>query len=418
MPLRDRVPLVNGWLEKRIRELLPRLMEEEEVDAWVVAGREYNEDPILRTLLPRPMLNARRRTILLFFRRESGQIEAISICRYRVGTVYSDVWDPNLEDSWECAARIIEEKCPDRIGINVSRLHGLADGMSASELEMLRAALPQHLHNRLISAERLAIRWLETRTTPELAVYPDIAALANGLIEKALSADVIHPGLSTTEDVVWWLRQRIHEMGLVAWFHPTVTIQARDLQWEDTSRDIIMPGDLLHCDMGLEYLGLCTDNQRHAYIPHPGEPEIPSDLRALMGSANRLQDIVTSEFASGRTGNQVLYSAQARARLEGIEGSIYSHPLGFHGHAAGPAIGMWDNQDGVSGTGEIQIRADTCYALELSVKRSLPCWDNGEVRIALEEIIAFDGKHVKYLSERQTEPYMIIQSGTHGRGLP
>ncbi|MFO7941818.1 MAG: M24 family metallopeptidase [Bacillota bacterium] len=407
MPLRDRAGMVNRWLGERIERILPRLMEEEGIDAWVVAGREYNEDPVLWTLLPRPMLSARRRTILLFFLREPGKVEAISICRYRMGSVYADVWNPDLEDGWQCAANIIEEMDPDRIGINVSRLHGLADGMSASELDMLRGVLPTHLGDRLVSAERLAIRWLETRSPSELTAYPKIASVATRMMEIALSADVIHPGLSTTEDVVWWLRERIHGAGLLAWFHPTVTIQARDLDWDDTSREIIMPGDLLHCDMGLKYLGLCTDNQRHAYVPRPGEAGIPRELQELMDSANRLQDIVTSEFSPGRTGNQILYSALARAKIEGIEGSIYSHPLGYHGHAAGPAIGMWDSQEGVVGTGELPLHADTCYALELNARGSLRCFGDRGVRIALEEMISFDGKRVEYLSGRQSQPYIV-----------
>ncbi len=407
LSLRDRADVTNRWLSERIRSILPDLMAEEDIDTWIISGREYNEDPVLMTLLPAPMLTARRRTILVFHLPRSGDLECLAICRYGLGSIYRGVWDPESGDGWQCVAQLLRRREPRRIGVNVSDTHALADGMTASELEALRAELDPGARDRMVSAERLAVRWLETRSPGEIETYPRIARLASHLIERAFSPEIVHPGNTTTDDVVWWFREEIDRSGLDSWFHPTVKLQAPDSGWDTPTRDVIRRGDLLHCDLGLKYLGLCTDTQRHAYVLRRGEERPPRGIEGLFERANRLQDIVTSEFSSGRTGNQILCSSLTRARMEKIDGRIYTHPLGFHGHAAGPTIGLWDNQDRVPGRGDIPLNPNTCYALELSVIGTISEWQSDEVRIALEESVLFDGESVRFLAGRQKSPYLI-----------
>jgi hypothetical protein len=318
------------------------------------------------------------------------------------------------------------------IGINRSVTFGIGDGLSHTEFTNLAKALGDELMERTRGAERLALGWLERRIDAELEAYPAIVELGHRIIAEAFSSATIQPGVTTTDDVVWWMRQRMLDLGLRAWFQPTIDIQADGLSLEmpgDSKqsraerRKRILPGDLIHCDMGFHYLGLATDQQQNAYVLRPGETDAPEVLRGALADGNRLQDIHAEEMAPGRTGNEVLKAALARAKQEGIEASIYTHPIGYHGHGAGPTIGLWDQQDGVPGKGDYEVFDRTCYAIELNVTRAIPEWGGqlpgrprgqapgrarGQVvRVALEEDAALVDGRLQWLSGRQTRFHLI-----------
>jgi hypothetical protein len=294
--------------------------------------------------------------------------------------------------------------------LNFSKNYGHADGLTFTEQKELLDILPQKHKAKIASAERLAVAWLETRTAKELAIYPAIARISHQIIDEAFSEKVIHPGITSTEDVVWWLRQRVTDLGLETWFHPTVDVQRFDPESFDHLRafskrpdgQIIMPGDLIHVDFGITYLRLNTDQQQHAYILKAGESDIPDYLKKAFRQGNRLQDILTERFRAGKSGNQLLLEALEQAKKEGIVASIYSHPIGVHGHAAGPTIGMWDQQKGVSGAGDYPLFANTTYSIELNAAIEIPEWKK-IIRIMLEEDGSFDGNAFRYLDGRQTE---------------
>ena len=222
---------------------------------------------------------------------------------------------PDDEDQFECLARIVRERDPKRIGINRSSVFAFGDGLSHTEYQLLRAALGEPYSARLVSAESLCVGWLERRSAAELTAYPRLVAIGHQIIARAFSSAVIHPGVSSADDVVWWMRATMQAAGLSAWFQPTIDIQAPGQTYEDSDnpRRIIMPGDLLHCDMGFHYLGLATDQQQHAYVLRPGESAPPAGLAAALRDANRLQDIHLEEMRLGRSGNDVLRAALKRA---------------------------------------------------------------------------------------------------------
>ena len=368
LPQKERARIIDDILEDRIDNLLPRLMRREGIDMWVIISREYNEDPVMKTMLPSTWLSARRRTIMVFYDPGEGKdIEKIAIARYAVGRLLQGSWDIDVyPNQWEALVNTIKEKNPKKIGLNTSKYFGLADGLVHTEHQEFMEKLPEEYQDRIVSAETLAIAWLETRSEKELAIYPMICHLGHQILREGLSEMAIHPGITTTNDVVWWLRQRVTDLGLKTWFHPTVDIQRHDPENFDHLRTFskrpderaIQFGDLLHVDFGITYLRLNTDQQQHFYVLKPGEKEVPSYLKKAFAAANRLQDILIEQFASGRTGNEMLKAALAKAENEGIRGSIYTHPIGLHGHAAGPAIGMWDKQEGVKGT-EITLYTKT-----------------------------------------------------------
>ncbi|WP_421830376.1 M24 family metallopeptidase [Larkinella sp.] len=414
---RERARVVDEILEDRFNNLLPQLMRREGIDMWVIISREYNEDPVLKTMLPSTWLSARRRTIMVFFDQGGDKgVEKLAIARYDVGNLLKGAWDIDVRpNQWEALVKIIQDRKPKKIGLNFSKNYAHADGLTFTEHGEFLEKLPAEDQKKLVSAEKLSVGWLETRTEKEMAIYPLICRLSHQIIQEGFSEQVIQPGVTTTEDVVWWFRQRITELGLETWFHPTVDVQGsgspKDFDHLKTfskrpSGQVIMPGDLLHVDFGITYLRLNTDQQQHAYILRPGETEVPEVLRKAFQQGNRLQDILTERYKAGKTGNQLLLEALEQAKKEGIRGTIYTHPIGVHGHAAGPTIGMWDQQKGVPGSGDYPLYANTAYSIELNAAVDVPEWKK-TVRIMLEEDGFFDGQNFRYIDGRQTEIFTI-----------
>ncbi|MCU0339580.1 MAG: aminopeptidase P family protein [Spirosomaceae bacterium] len=416
LPERERARVVDEILEDRFNNLLPQLMRREGVDMWIIISREYNEDPVMRTMLPSTWLSARRRTIMVFYDAGAGKpLEKLAIARYDVGTLLKGEWDINVQpNQWMALTKVIEDRNPKKIALNFSKEYGHADGLTYTEHKEFMAVLPEKQKAKIASADRLAVAWLETRTEKEAAIYALICRISHEIIDEAFSERVIHPGITTTDDVVWWMRQRVTDLGLETWFHPTVDIQRLDPENFDhlrtfskrPTKQVIMPGDLLHVDFGITYLRLNTDQQQHAYVLRPGEHDIPASLKKAFAQGNRLQDILTAKFKEGTTGNKMLLESLEQAKKEGITGSIYSHPIGVHGHAAGPTIGMWDQQQGVPGTGDYPLYAQTAYSIELNAAVEIPEWKK-TIRIMLEEDGYYDGKDFKYLDGRQTEMFTI-----------
>lgn len=416
LPMKERAAVIDSWLATRVQTVLPDLMRRTDIDMWVIISREYNEDPVLRTFLPSTWQSARRTTILVITDPGNGEpLETMAVARYDVGETFKAAWDKEKDgEQWAHLAKLIEERDPRRIGLNFSETYAHADGISETEFRLFHEALPERLHDRVVSAENLAVGWLETRTPEEMASYQQIVRIAHEILAEGLSDQVIQPGVTTTSDVQWWYRDRIRELKLTTWFHPSVSIARAGEPETDMSEwalkrydeEVIQPGDLLHVDFGITYLRLNTDTQQHAYVLKPGEIDAPEELRAAMAAGNRLQDILTGNFKTGRTGNDILARSLAQAKEEGITPSIYTHPIGFHGHAAGSTIGMWDQQDGVPGDGEYPMNANTAYSIELYAESEIESWGKA-VRIRLEEDAFFDGEKVYYIDGRQKQLLLI-----------
>ncbi|QCZ94424.1 M24 family metallopeptidase [Salinimonas iocasae] len=412
--MKQRAQIIDNILQQRFEQVLPHLMKRTGIDMWVTMSREYNEDPVLKTMLPSTWLSARRHTMLVIYYPGDGQpLETLAVARYAMGDTFEKAWDKDAQpDQWAALAEIIKTRDPDRIGINVSKSFALADGMSSTEKAQFMAALPDKLHARVVSAQELAIAWLETRSELEMTYYPQLAEIGHELIAKAFSNAVVTPGKTSTDDIVWWLRDQSKAMGLENWFHPTVSIQraTKGQEQRDFSQrpeeNVIQPGDLLHVDFGITYLRLNTDQQQHAYVLRPGETEPPAGLVKALKAGNQLQDILTGNFIKGRSGNEILRTSRHQAVKAGITPSIYTHPLGFHGHAAGPTIGMWDAQEGLPVVGDYPLYPNTAYSIELNATSYVPEWDK-KIRIMLEEDAFFDGKQVRYLDGRQQKFHLI-----------
>jgi len=411
--LKDRATLIEKIQKDRLDNLLPELMSKNGIDMWIIITREYNEDPIIKTLLPPTWLNARRRTILVFsFDESTKKTESVAISRYNFGKNIKSIWDKEKNPNQMLALKdYIDKVNPKKIGLNYSDNFALIDGISKSDYQLFYSSISNDIKQRIVSAENLGIQWIETRTKLEKEIYKDLVSITQNIINEAFSNKVIEPGKTTTDDVVWWMREKVLELKLKTWFHPTVDVQRNeqsDLYAFDgkSKYDIIQPGDLVHCDFGISYLTLNTDCQQIAYVLKSDEKEAPEFLTKALKDANKLQDILTSEFELDKTGNEILLNSLKIAKEKGLDPQIYTHPLGTFGHSAGTTIGMWDSQEGVPIKGDVLMKYNTVYAIELNNKSFIKDW-NKEVRIMLEEAGLFEENGFKYINGRQEEIILI-----------
>jgi len=387
-PIREQYAIRDEILKDRLENLMPKILKECGVDMWLVASREYNEDPVFKTLVPSLVKFASRLSCLVFSIDKDGKFEAINLGRPdpRLSPYYTHMYTTQ-ENQYEVIARVIKEKNPSKVAVNVSPNCAQADGMS----KFVWDKLYEQLGDMLVPDENLAIRWLETRTKREMELYPEIYRISMDILREAYSRDVITPGVTTTTDVEFYIMQRMNDLGVHAWFAPDVDVQRKGCEGKRMSGVVIEEGDLIHTDWGIEYMGLHTDSQRLGYILKEGETEIPAGLLEGLKIGNRFQDIVRENYIEGKTGNEIFFAAMEQAQDEGIRPMLYTHPIGYYGHGAGPLIGLYGAQGFVAGIGERKLYADTCYALELNIQHRVPEWDNQDVAFYIEETITYTG---------------------------
>ena len=418
--LREQAALRQQWLKDRLETVLPRLMRENGVELWVVAMREYNEDPVFRGLVAPTTYYARRRTVYVFHDRGPARgVERLALGGTSQGGLYEAVRETELapdgrprelwgKAQWDLVARVIRERNPRTIGVNISHTHAFSDGLSAGEWEQMQEALGPDLVKRVVRAERLPLDYMAIRVPSMDPTYRKLEELVHQIIGTAFSSTVITPGVTTTEDVVWWMLQRVNDLGLGTWFQTSVSVQRRGVDMADSTAPVIRRGDVLHCDFGITALGLNTDTQHMGYVLREGESDAPAGLKRALSMSNRLQDILLAEMRPGRTGNETLAAALAQMQREGIDGSIYTHPIGDHGHGAGAIIGLWDRQEGVPGRGDVPLVAGMWHSIELQATTPVAEWDNQPVRMAQEEEaeMAPDGT-MRWVLRRQSELHLV-----------
>jgi Xaa-Pro aminopeptidase len=430
--LREQATMQQEWLRKRLDTFLPGLMRKHGIDLWVVPTREYNEDPVFWAIVSPDTFAARRRTIYVFFDKcAAGGTAPSASCVERIalgGTSQGGVFEARRsmraaasnvgrgqqaelwgDEQWIALKAVIEDRNPQTIGINRSTVFAFSDGLSSGELQGMTTALGEKWSAKFRDAENLPLELVAVRLPEEEVFFRRMQELVWSLTQTMFSSAVVTPGKTKTSDLVWWWRQRVNDLGLETWFQPSVEVQRNGTSAEDLGDDpVIQRGDVLHCDVGITVARLNTDTQHLAYVLRPGESDAPEGIRKALANANALQDIVMDEIKPGRTGNEILGAARTRMKAKGIDGSIYSHPIGLHGHGAGPLIGLWDYQDGVVGRGEAKVIPSMWWSIELQATTPVPEWNGQPVRMAQEEdaIIGADGR-IRWAIRRQDKLFLI-----------
>ena len=418
--LRQQAKIQQEWVRERLEINLPRIMREQGIDMWIISMREYNEDPVFRALVSPTSFAARRRTIYVFFDRGVTEgVERLALGGGSQGGLY-EAFRTNLSTSttqqaelwgagqWRLLAQLVSERDPQVIAVNIDHEHNFADGLTAGEWEQMAEALGQDYASRVVRNPRLAIDYLAMRVPGMTPYYRRLQSIVHEVISAAFSNLVIKPGVTTTDDVVWWMRQRVNDMGLGTWFQPSVSIQRQGVTGGLDANPVIERGDVLHCDFGITAMRLNTDTQHMGYVLREGETETPAGLQVALDNAKRLQDILMEEIKVDRSGNEILTLVLNRMNAEGLNGTMYTHPIGDHGHGAGPLIGLWDYQENVPGRGDVPVIPSMWFSTELQVTTPVPEWGNQAVRMAMEEEaeVTADGR-TRWMLRRQSEFHLI-----------
>ncbi len=431
--LRDQAAMQQRWLEQRMTTVLPKLMRTHGIDLWVVPMREYNEDPVFSSIVSPTTFAARRRTIYVFFDKcaaagtadpgDGSCLERLALGGTSQGGVYkaytakkvidnaaggrnAELWG---DQQWLLLKEVLEERNPKVIGIDVSRTHAFSDGLSAGEFEGMSAMIGKKWTARFKRAEELPLQLIASRLPEEEVVFGKMTELVHSLIARMFSNEAITPGVTRTDDLVWWWRQQVNDLGLGTWFQPSVSIQRQGATGATLGANpVILPGDVLHCDVGITAMRLNTDTQHNAYVLKDGEVAPPPGIQRALTNSNRFQDILFEETRPGRSGNEVLRATRTKLAGEGIEGTMYSHPIGMHGHGAGPIFGLWDYQDGVPGRGDAKVIPSMWFSSELQTSSPIPEWGGQKISIAQEEdfILGADGKP-RWAFKRQSQYHLV-----------
>lgn len=415
-PLRQQAAEQQAWLAKRLTEVLPTLMREQGVDLWIVSMREYAEDPVFFSMVSPTTFAARRRTIWVFHDRGEIGVVRWALGGGSQGGLFEAYREPDPQDprgelvgdeQWRLLRRLVEQAKPRTIALNIDPVHAFSDGLHSGEREALEAALGPELLQRVVRRPELALRYIETRVPEMLPRYREIQETVHALIATAFSKEVIKPGTTTAEDVEWWLRQRVQELGMTVWFQPDVERAAADA--EGWGKGTIRPGDALWVDFGVIAMGLHTDTQHLGYVLRPGEQAPPQGLRDCLRTSNRVQDILVGELRPGRTGNEILRATREAMSAAGIDGTIYSHPVGDHGHGAGPLIGLWDRQEGVPVRGDLKVRPSTWFSIELQATSAIPEWNGRRLACRQEEDVYLDEKGERHWAYARQEAFHLVR---------
>jgi hypothetical protein len=415
-PLREQARIQQEWLKIRLETVLPKLMRANGVQMWIVPMREYNEDPVFSSLVSATTFAARRRTIYVFFDRGPDKgIERLALGGSSQGGLYVAYRDTTLgnaelwgKDQWKLLTRVVEEREPKSISVNISHTHNFSDGLSAGEWEQLQEALGPKYLARVIRAERLPLDYISLRIPEMMPIYKLMMETVHAIISEAFSNKVITPEKTTTQDVVWWMRQKTHDLGFGTWFHTSVSVQRKGVDLTGQTDVVIQKGDVLHCDFGITAMRLNTDTQHMGYVLRDGETDVPEGIKQALRNSNRLQDILLENMKTGLPGNKILTNTLAQMRREGIDGTVYTHPVGEHGHGAGPLIGLWDRQEGVPGRGDVPLLPNTWHSIELQATTPVPEWGGQKVRSAQEEDAEVNGAgEVRWVLRRQTQFHIV-----------
>lgn len=410
LPMRQRAEVIHRLLKRRLAEVMPAAMRAANLDMWLILCQEDNLDPVFTTMIPMdtwcPILQ-----VLVFVANADGSVEGFNISGTNTHDLYQRPYSGQLEsEQWPRLLRLIEERDPQRIGINIGSIQWAAGGLTYNLHRQLSERLPARYVERLVSAEPAAIHWLTSLTEDDIQMYEHVCLVARHVIAQCYSRQTIIPGQTSIDDLPWAYWQRCADLGFTMAFKPYFRlIRSPASQQRFGAEDrVIRPGDLIHCDVGLKYLGFNSDHQQLAYMLQPGESDAPEGLRRLLAEGNRLQDIYMAEFEVGLTGNELLHKILSRARNEGVpKPRVYSHSTGLFLHEPGPLIGLPWEQKNNPGRGDVTLVYNSCFTMELSVQGPVPEWGGEEVQLSMEEDVVFTEQGCRPLAGRQTGFYLV-----------
>ena len=414
LPVREQQTVREAWLKKRLDTMLLPMMRQQKIDMWIVTNEEFHADPITEHIAP-PLPYVGRRDFFIFADRGGEKLDRLALVRYPEEHLkyFFEVLNPPGKDISTTLRKIVEERTPKSIALNMGGTRGATTGITLDTYKFLSEALGQDYTSRFVSAAPLIVEYMDTRLPEELEHYRTAVALTDLLTQRAFSNEVITPGKTTVGDVRWWFLQQINNFGLGTWFQPDLRVQRHNQETGKTQQFlsvaeesmVIQRGDVIHIDCGLNYLGLSTDWQKMGYVLREGEKDAPEGLKRALANTNKLQDALFTHIKPGAKGYEVYDATMADMKNVGIEAMIYSHSVGTQGHALGASVDF--RRPSAGAPTEPAFREGSYTSIELNTSTAVPEWGGQKVTIMMEDDAYLTKDGMKWFRPRQTAFYLI-----------
>lgn len=413
LPMARQIAVREGWLEHRYRLLLP-MMRAHKVGMWIVVNEEFHDDPLTWIVAPpRPYVG--RRDVFVFADAGGAGLARAAITGYSEESVQRLFESPDEPVPLAKALpALVARYRPETIALAIGGTRGVTRSLTHDAYLAIVEALGPEGTKRIVPAEPLIEELLDTRIPDEMPHYQLLVEWTEHLGRRALSNEVITPGVTTVGDVRNWLYTQSHAAGFAPWFQPDLRVQRRAAAGASSrgflavakEAVVIERGDLVHLDFGLNYMGLASDWQKMAYVLREGETAVPAGLQAAMAHTNALQDALASRSRPGKAAGDVHAETMAEMEAKGITAQIYSHPLGFQGHGLGPSIDMRAAQREASAPPR-PLRKGAYLAMELNTRTPLAEWDGQPVTIMAEDPVYLSDEGWRFFRPRQEAFYVI-----------
>jgi Xaa-Pro aminopeptidase len=414
LSVREQQAVREEWLKKRLDTMLLPMMRQQKIEMWIVTNEEFHPDPVTGYIAP-PLPYVGRRDFFIFADRGGNKLDRLALVRYAEEHLkyFFEVVNPPGRDVAATLRRLVAERNPKTIALNMGGMRGATDGLTHDTYKFLTETLGPDYTARLVSAAPLIVDYMDTRLPEELEHYRTAVALTDILTQRAFSNEVITPGKTTVGDVRWWFLQQVNNAGLDVWFQPDLRIQRQNQESGKTQQflsvadesAVIQGGDVIHIDCGLNYLGLSTDWQKMGYVLRPGEKDAPEGLKRALANTNRLQDALFTHIKPGAKGFEVYDATMADMKGLVLEGMIYSHSVGNQGHALGASIDFRRVSAGSSL--EPPFRDGSYTSIELNTTTPVSEWGGQKVTIMMEDDAYLTKDGMKWFRPRQTAFYLI-----------
>ena len=414
LTVREQQEVREGWLKKRLDTLLLPMMRRQKIDMWIVVNEEFHPDPVTAYIAP-PLVYVGRRDFFIFSDRGGDKLDRVALVRYPEEHLkyFFQVENPPGKDIPATLRRIVDERKPKTIALNMGGTRGVTTGITYDSYKYLAETLGADYTSRFVSAAPLIVEYMDTRLPEELETYRTAVALTDMLTQRAFSNEVIKPGKTTAGDVRWWWLQQVNNLGLDVWFQPDIRIQRQSQETSKTQQflsvaeesEVIKRGDVIHIDCGLNYMGLSTDWQKMGYVLREGEKDVPEGLKKALTNTNRLQDALFTHIKPGAKGFEVYDATMADMKSMGIEAMIYSHSIGNQGHALGASVDFRRPTTGAPL--EPPFREGSYTSIELNTSTPVPEWGGQKVTIMMEDDAYLTSDGMKWFRPRQTAFYVI-----------
>ena len=425
LPWSQQIAVREQWLLKRHTMLL-EMMRRHNVDMWIVVNEEFHDDPLTEYIAP-PRPYTGNRDIFVFVDAKDKELKKVAVTGYSqesVGHFFEKSNEAEIDQAKELRS-LWDAYHPARIALGIDGKRGVTRSLTRSSYAYLAESMGPDAAKHFVPAEDLITEYLETRIPEEFDTYKQMVIATDLITKRGLSNEAITPGKTTVGEVVNWFYDCMWESHVTTWFAPHLRIQhrgltldrerghLRDANWSD----VFQPGDVIHLDFGITYMGLNTDWQKMAYVLRPGETEPPAGLKQAMKNMNAVQDALTLRAARpGRTGAEVYKLAMDEMTQKGIEAMIYSHPIGNQGHG----LGAWMDARVAQAEQEAKrapvdtnfstvqrLRKGSYLSVELNAQTPVPEWGGQKVYIMGEDDAYLTDDGYKFFLPRQTEFYLI-----------